>query len=81
MGNPQNRVYTGGFHKWNIMKMNGLFHGKSYLWMYIMENGWHKSVPSINWMVYFVENPMKQWMRTGGIPILRNHHVEISRVP
>ena len=32
--------------------------------------GYHNS-----WMVYFMENPPKIWIRTGGTPILGNHHM------
>jgi hypothetical protein len=29
------------------------------------------------WMVYFMENPKKKWMRTGGIPISGNRKTRV----
>jgi hypothetical protein len=28
-----------------------------------------------SWLLYFMENPNNQWMRTGGIPSLGNIHI------
>jgi hypothetical protein len=29
------------------------------------------------WVVYFMENPKRKWLRTGGTPILGNLHIYI----
>jgi hypothetical protein len=41
--------------------------------------GFHKwEVPPNGWMVYFMENAIKKWMRTGGIPISGNLQIFID---
>ena len=31
-----------------------------------------------SWMVYFMENPIHKWMRTGGTPILGNLYMRLE---
>ena len=38
-------------------------------------------IPPARWMVYFMENPTKNWMMIWGYPYdLGNHHISFSEV-